>query len=65
MRKTAGYAVMEGIPVNIPTETHVIVQNGVETQLRVTMNNNDNGLVEVEFYEVQEAPFRYPLQNIG
>jgi hypothetical protein len=63
-KKIAGYPAVEGIPAKIFPETQVIVQNGTETQLRVTLNNNTSGVVEVEFQEMYETPFHYPLQRV-
>lgn len=64
MKGTAAKSALD-IPVgNKFPETQVIVQNGAETQLRVTLNNDINGVVEVEFQELYEVPFRYPLQHV-
>jgi hypothetical protein len=63
MKKTVGYPLGEGAWINALSETQVIIQNGADTQLRVTLNNGSNGLVEVEFQEMHETPFHYPLQR--
>jgi hypothetical protein len=45
-------------------ETHVLIQNGPDTHLRVTLNNEISGVVEVEFHELYETPFRYPFNML-
>jgi hypothetical protein len=45
-------------------ETEAIISNGSETQLRLTLNNDHSGIVEVQFHELYEVPFRYPLEDV-